>query len=44
MARIPATPTRSSRNVRNGPSPLQTRLSGLFREARWVLLAALAAG
>ncbi len=42
MARIPATPTRSSRNVRNGPSPLQTRLSGLFREARWVLLAALA--
>jgi len=42
MARIPATPTRSSRNVRNGPSPLQTRLSGLFREARWVLHAALA--
>ncbi len=42
MARIPATPTRSSRNVRNGPSPLQIRLSGLFREARWVLLAALA--
>ncbi len=42
MARIPATPSRSSRNVRNGPSPLQMRLSGLFHEARWILLAALA--
>ena len=42
MARLPATPTRSSRNVRNGPSPLQTRLSGLAREARWIIFAALA--
>lgn len=43
MARLPATPSRSSRNVRNGPSPLQTRLSGLAREARWIFFAALAA-
>ncbi len=43
MARLPATPTRSSRNVRNGPSALQTRLSGLAREARWIVFAALAA-
>jgi len=43
MARLPAAPSRSSRNVRNGPSPLQTRLSGLAREARWILFAALAA-
>lgn len=43
MARIPAASPRSSRNVRNGPSPLQTRLSGLAREARWILFAALAA-
>ncbi len=43
MARLPATPSRSSRNVRNGPSPLQTRLSGLAREARWIVFAALAA-
>ena len=43
MARLPATPARSSRNVRNGPSPLQTRLSGLAREARWIVFAALAA-
>lgn len=43
MARIPAPTSRSSRNVRNGPSPLQTRLTGLFREARWILFAALAA-
>ncbi|MDN5844202.1 MAG: DNA translocase FtsK 4TM domain-containing protein, partial [Alcaligenaceae bacterium] len=43
MARIPAPTSRSSRNVRNGPSPLQARLSGLFREARWILFAALAA-
>jgi S-DNA-T family DNA segregation ATPase FtsK/SpoIIIE len=27
--------------VRNGPSPLQSRLSGLLREARWILLAAV---
>ena len=43
MARIPATSPRSSRNVRNGPSPLQSRLSGLLREARWIVFAALAA-
>ncbi len=43
MARIPATSPRSSRNVRNGPSPLQSRLSGLLREARWIFFAALAA-
>ncbi len=43
MARLPATPSRSSRNVRNGPSPLQTRLSGLAREARWIVFAGLAA-
>ncbi|WP_345798530.1 DNA translocase FtsK 4TM domain-containing protein [Castellaniella sp. MT123] len=42
MARIPVTSSRSTRNVRNGPSPLQTRLTGLLREARWILLAALA--
>jgi len=36
-----ATP-RASRNTRNGPSPLQTRLSALLREARWILFAALA--
>ncbi|HEU0231113.1 MAG TPA: DNA translocase FtsK 4TM domain-containing protein [Burkholderiaceae bacterium] len=43
MARIPATSPRSSRNVRNGPSPLQLRLAGLVREARWFVFAALAA-
>lgn len=43
MARLPATSPRSTRNVRNGPSPLQSRLSGLLREARWILFAALAA-
>jgi S-DNA-T family DNA segregation ATPase FtsK/SpoIIIE len=43
MARIPAPSSRSSRNVRNGPSPLQARLSGLLREARWILMAAVAA-
>jgi S-DNA-T family DNA segregation ATPase FtsK/SpoIIIE len=43
MARVPATSPRGSRNVRNGPSPLQTRLSSLFREARWLLFAGLAA-
>lgn len=43
MARLPATSPRSSRNVRNGPSALQSRLSGLLREARWILFAALAA-
>ena len=34
---------RSSRNVRNGPSALQTRVLGFLREARWVLFALLAA-
>ncbi len=29
--------------MRNGPSPLQSRLSGLLREARWIIFAALAA-
>jgi S-DNA-T family DNA segregation ATPase FtsK/SpoIIIE len=29
--------------VRNGPSPLQIRLAGLVREARWFIFAALAA-
>ncbi len=43
MARLPAATSRSSRNVRNGPSALQTRLSGLLREARWILFVALAA-
>ena len=42
MARITAASSRSSRNVRNGPSPLQSRVSGLLREARWLLFAALA--
>src|SRR5690625_6782944 len=43
MARLPAASSRSSRNVRNGPSLLQTRLSALGREARWILFASLAA-
>lgn len=43
MARLPATSPRSARNVRNGPSPLQSRLSSLLREARWIVFAALAA-
>lgn len=43
MARITASSSRGSRNVRNGPSALQTRLAGLFREARWLLFAGLAA-
>ncbi|MGE8547570.1 DNA translocase FtsK [Alcaligenes sp. Marseille-Q7550] len=46
MARIPATSprtSRSSKNVRNGPSALQQRLTGLLREARWIIFAALAA-
>lgn len=42
MARIPVTSPRSSRNVRNGPSVLQSRLSGLLREARWMLFAVVA--
>ena len=28
--------------MRNGPSPLQSRLSSLLREARWIAFAALA--
>lgn len=46
-ANVDPTPTpraaRSSRNVRNGPSPLQLKLLGFLREARWVLFALLAA-
>jgi len=37
------TSPRASRNVRNGPSVLQTRLSALLREARWIVFALLAA-
>jgi len=43
MARISAASPRASRNTRNGPSALQTRLTALLREARWILFAALAA-
>ena len=43
MPRISTASPRASRNTRNGPSPLQTRLSALLREARWILFAALAA-
>src|SRR5699024_11110246 len=43
MARIPATSNRSSKNVRNGPSALQLRVSSLVREARWLLFVVLAA-
>jgi len=43
MARLPLAAPRASRNVRNGPSALQTRLSALLREARWILFALLAA-
>lgn len=43
MARISATSNRSSKNVRNGPSPLQLRMSILAREARWLLFAVIAA-
>ncbi len=42
MAKLPAASSRASRNVRNGPSALQLRLSGLLREARWILFAGLA--
>lgn len=35
--------SRGSRNVRNGPSPLQLKLLSFLREARWVLFALLAA-
>ncbi len=43
MARLSATSARGGRNVRNGPSALQVRLTGLLREARWILFAVLAA-
>lgn len=43
MPRISNASPRSSRNTRNGPSPLQTRISALLREARWIIFAALAA-
>lgn len=43
MPRISNASPRASRNTRNGPSPLQTRLSALLGEARWILFAALAA-
>ncbi|MCQ9616962.1 DNA translocase FtsK 4TM domain-containing protein [Paenalcaligenes niemegkensis] len=43
MARLPAPSNRSSKNVRNGPSPLQLRLTSLVREARWFVFAAVAA-
>src|SRR5690625_411821 len=43
MARIPATSNRSSKNVRNGPSALQLRVSSLVGEARWLLFAVFAA-
>src|SRR5690606_1289229 len=43
MARLPATSPRSSRTARNGTPALQARLSGLRREARWIVFAALAA-
>ncbi|KCB26247.1 DNA translocase FtsK [Bordetella hinzii] len=43
MPRISNVSPRASRNTRNGPSPLQTRISALLREARWILFAALAA-
>jgi len=39
----PPRTARASRNVRNGLSPLQQKLLGFLREARWVLFALLAA-
>ena len=46
-ANVDPTPTprtsRASRNMRNGPSPLQLKLLSFLREARWVLFALLAA-
>lgn len=35
--------SRASRNARNGPSPMQLRLIGFLKEARWVIFLALAA-
>ncbi len=46
MPRLSPATTRSSRttrNTRNGPSALQTRLLSIARDARWILFAALAA-
>ncbi|WP_145925317.1 DNA translocase FtsK [Bordetella sp. H567] len=43
MPRISTASPRASRNTRNGPSPLQLRISSLLREARWILFAAMAA-
>lgn len=43
MARIPATSNRSAKNVRNGPSIWQQRLSTILTEARWFVLLVLAA-
>jgi S-DNA-T family DNA segregation ATPase FtsK/SpoIIIE len=43
MPRISNASPRASRNTRNGPSPLQQRISVLLREARWIFFAALAA-
>jgi S-DNA-T family DNA segregation ATPase FtsK/SpoIIIE len=43
MPRISTASPRASRNTRNGPSALQTRISALLREARWILFAAMAA-
>lgn len=34
---------RASRNTRNGPSPMQLKVLGFLKEARWVLFFALAA-
>ncbi len=38
-----ARPSRPNRNMRNGPSALQSRLFSILREARWIVFAALAA-
>lgn len=46
MARTTAASARSSRptrNMRNGPSALQSRLFSILREARWIIFALLAA-
>ncbi|WP_019936451.1 DNA translocase FtsK [Bordetella sp. FB-8] len=41
MPRISTASPRASRNTRNGPSALQSRLASLLREARWIFFAAL---
>ena len=43
MARISATSNRSAKNVRNGPSVWQQRLSTILSEARWLVFLVLAA-